>query len=321
MIDYSHSAFFTIDEDDMAQIGNIIFNVISPIFLVIGAAILIGRWKKPDPRTLSTYLVYLFSPALVFRGFATLDLHAPSVTGIVQMAIIIPILMMAIGVLMSRFFLRGWKDDRKSAFVLCLFMLNAANYGIPLNKFAFGDAAEPLALLFYAVQIVPGNIMGVYFASRGAVSAREAVMNVLRVPLTYAALAGVLVNMGVLQPPVPVMRALVDIAANASIPLMLALLGLKLAETRVRGMLRPVLLATGLRLILAPCIAVPLALLLGLTGLPFKVAVVQSAVPTAVLASALTAEFGSDSDYTSAVILVSTVLSVLTLSVLITILG
>ena len=305
----------------MEQMLNIIVNVIGPIFIVIGAAMLIGRRMNPDPRTLSSFLIYLFSPALVFRGFATLDLESTSVTAIALLALIVPVIMMIIGLIIVRF--RPWPPERKSAFILCLFMINAANYGIPLNKFAFGDVAEPLALLFYAVQIVPANIMGIYFASRGAVSTKQAVLNVLRVPLTYAALAGILANpsVGLLVVPIPIMRALVDIAADASIPVMLALLGLKLAQTQIRGLMRPVLLASALRLIAAPLIAVPIALLLGLTGLPFKVAIIQSAMPTAVLAGALTTEFGSDGEFTSAVIFVSTLISVLTLSLLISILG
>lgn len=305
----------------MDQMANIIVNVIGPIFIVIGVSVLISRRMNPDPRTLSSFLIYLFSPALVFRGFSTLDLTATSVTAVALVALIVPVVMMILGLVIIRF--QNWKPERNSAFILCLFMINAANYGIPLNKFAFGDAAEPLALLFYAVQIVPANIMGIYFASKGAVSTKQAVLNVLRVPLTYAAMLGILANPSValLTVPIPIMRAMVDIAADASIPVMLALLGLKLSQTRIRGLLRPVLLATALRLIAAPLIAVPIALLLGLTGLPFKVAIVQSAMPTAVLAGALTTEFGSDSEFTSAVIFVSTVVSVLTLSVLISVMG
>jgi malate permease and related proteins len=305
----------------MDQMGNIIFNVISPIFLVIGVAALVGRTLKPDPRTLSTFLVYMFSPALVFRGFATLNLQAASVAGVAGVAIAVPLAMMVIGVAIAA--VRPWPPERKSAFILCLFMMNAANYGIPLNKFAFGPEAESLAVLYYSVQIIPGNILGIYFASKGAVSTKQAVLNVLKVPLTYAAALGILVNpsVGLIVLPVPVMRATIEIAANAPIPMMLALLGLKLAETHVKGMLRPVLMATALRLMLAPLVALPFAHLFGLTGLPFKVAIVQSATPTAALAGALTTEFGSDSEFTSAVIFMTTLVSVLTLTILLSILG
>jgi predicted permease len=307
----------------MDQMGNIIFNVISPIFLVVGVAALIGYKFKPDPRGLSAFLVYLFSPCLVFRGFATLNLQATSVTGVTAVAIFSSLIMMLIGYAVAH--LRPWPPERRTAFIMCLFMLNAANYGIPLNKFAFGDAAESIAVLYYAVQIIPGNMMGIYFASKGRLSTRDAVMNVLKVPLTYAAVLGILVNPAVhaITLPLPVTRAMIDIGANAPIPMMLALLGLKLSETRVRGMLRPVLLATAMRLILAPMISVPLALFFGLEpfSLPFKVAIIQSATPTAVLASALTTEFGSDSEFTSAVIFMTTLLSVLTLSLLLSILG
>jgi predicted permease len=50
------------------------------------------------------------------------------------------------------------------------------------------------------------------------------------------------------------------------------------------------------------------------------VAILQCAVPTAVMANALAAEFGSDAQFTSAVTLISTLASIVTLTFLIAIL-
>ncbi|NOG52406.1 MAG: hypothetical protein HND48_25430 [Chloroflexi bacterium] len=57
-----------------------------------------------------------------------------------------------------------------------------------------------------------------------------------------------------------------------------------------------------------------LAQVLGVTGIQYNVAVLQSAVPTAVMANALAAEFGSDAEFTSAATLVGTLASIGTLT-------
>jgi predicted permease len=80
------------------------------------------------------------------------------------------------------------------------------------------------------------------------------------------------------------------------------------------------LLASGIRLLAAPLIALALALALGVSGLTRQVSIVQSAMPTAVFSGVLATEFGNDSDFVTAVILVSTLLSILTLSVLLSLL-
>jgi hypothetical protein len=97
---------------------------------------------------------------------------------------------------------------------------------------------------------------------------------------------------------------------------MLVVLGLQLARTPVRGRLGPILLATATRLGVAPLIAFALVGLLGISGVTRQVVIVQASLPTAVLSSVLAAEFGSDVDFTAAVILVSTLVSIITVTIL-----
>ena len=80
-------------------------------------------------------------------------------------------------------------------------------------------------------------------------------------------------------------------------------------------------IAVGLKLLLAPFIAIGLASMMGLSGLSFNVAVLESSMPTAVLASALATQFGGDARYVSAVTLIGTLVSIVTLSILIFVLG
>ncbi|HEX2907445.1 MAG TPA: AEC family transporter [Phototrophicaceae bacterium] len=97
-------------------------------------------------------------------------------------------------------------------------------------------------------------------------------------------------------------------------------MGIKLSEVSLKVRWKPLLLAVGVRLVLAPLIAFPLAALLGLTGVTFQVAVVESSMPTAVLANALAAQFNSDTEFTASVTLVGTLASIISLSILLAIL-
>ena len=65
--------------------------------------------------------------------------------------------------------------------------------------------------------------------------------------------------------------------------------------------------------------ALPLAVFMGLTGLTQQVILIQSGMPTAVTSTILATEFHGDAGFTSAVVLISTLASVVTLSILLTI--
>ncbi len=115
--------------------------------------------------------------------------------------------------------------------------------------------------------------------------------------------------------PLPVERS-VSLLSDAAIPVMLVVLGMQLSRSSVRGKMRNILTAAGLRLVASPLIAVVLALILGVTGLERQVSITQAGMPTAVMSAVLAAEFGSDAEFVTAVIAVSTVLSMITLAIL-----
>lgn len=297
----------------------IMLTVIAPIFLIIGSAWIISRQFKPDPRSISSFLIYLFTPCLVFRGIYNTEITGSELGGVAFVVLGVMGVMAGIGLAYSR--IRGFDARMEGAFVLSIILVNAANYGIPLNTFAFGEQGEQVAILVYVFNTGIGNVLGVFFASRGKGTIRDAIMNVLKVPIGYAAVAGFIANLMRQSNPdfmlPPTIERAINIAADGSIPGMLALLGLQLSRVHLRGRLRPILVATGIRLMIAPFVGLTLASLIGLTGVTFNVAVVQASMPTAVLANALATQFGSDAEFTSAVTFTSTMLSVLTLSVII----
>jgi predicted permease len=301
----------------MTSLFGVLYNVLAPIFLIIGLAVLLDRRFALDPRVFSRAVIYLFSPCLVFGGIARSELKADELGQILAMAALSSLLIALVGWGETRLF----RLDRKlaSAFMLSVVLVNAGNYGLPLNDFAFGQAGMQRAIVFFVVSAMISNTLGVYLASRGAASVRRSLLNVLTVPLPYATVLGFLVNIKGLTLPLPLDRA-VTILGQAAVPGMLIVLGLQLSRTAVRGRVGPILLATVTRLGVAPLIALALATLLGLSGLTRQVSIIQASMPTAAMAGVLATEFGSDAEFTSAVILVSTLVSIVTLSILLSLL-
>lgn len=294
------------------------YNIISPVFIIVGLTVLVDRVFDIDPRSLSRLVVYLFTPFLIFDGLAHMELKGGEAQKLAIIAIGMSLIIAALAWIMAR--LLHFDQRLESAFVLAAALINAGNYGIPLNRLAFGTGGEERALIFFVASIMVTYTLGVFVASRGSVSTRDALLNVLKVPMPYAAALGLAVSLGNVTLPGPVADAS-GIAASAAIPGMLAVLGLRLSRAslgKYRSQLRPILLASGLRLILAPLVTLGLVVVLGVGGLSRQVSLVQSAMPTAVIASVMAAEFGSDAEFVTAAILVNTLASIVTLSVLLT---
>lgn|GEM_PF-57974 len=316
----------------MSQLLTTMFNVIAPILLIASLGAFLGRVIAIDRRTLSSVLIYLFMPALVLEGITNARVGNDQLIRMMLFVFIGCTILALIGWLIAKVLRLDFMTT--NAFVLCVMMINAANYGIPFNKFAFGQSAEQLAVVYYVASAVVSNTLGVYFASRGnSASARGAMLNIFKVPLLYATIIGLIFNqLGIFitaptdMPnapalPLPLAR-MIDILSDAAVPTMLVLLGVLLAQSRFTAKrIMPMLVAGGVKLLIAPIIAILLMSLLGIDGLARQVGIIQLSMPVAVLASALAAQFDADTEFVTGVIFISTLGSILTLSVLVILVG
>ncbi len=300
----------------MSTFFEIAFNIVSPVFIVAAFGVAIDRIMDIDPKPLSRLLIYLFSPFLIFRGIAYSDVSGGEAGGLIFVAVVMMLLVALLAWGVARF--AGFDQRRESAFMLSATLINAGNYGLPLSRFAFGVDGEARALVFFVATVVVSYTLGVFLASRGSMSTSKALLNVLIVPLPYAALAGFAVNAGHITLPLPLDRA-VGVLADGAIPCMLVVLGIQLSRASLKGSAGAILLASGLRLLAAPLIALVLVTLIGLHGLARDVSLVLSAMPTAVITGVLAAEFGADADFVTGTILVDTLISIVTISALLSI--
>lgn len=285
--------------------------VVSPIFIVVGVAVIAAHFLKPDVQTVSRLSIYVFTPFLLLDGISTSDLNADELWQITLVAVASSLAMAVIGWGIAR--LLCLERRAQSAFLLSVVLINCGNYGLPLMDFAYGEPGFQRGMVFFVMSVLVANTLGVFLASRGTASIRDSLVNILKVPMLYGLLLGLLLNFTGTALPLTLQRV-VTLLGAAAVPSMLFVLGIQLTQTSVRGRIGPILAAAGTRLLIAPLVALGFVLLFGLTGLTGRVSILQASMPTAVMAGVFATEFDSDAEFTTAAILVSTLLSMVTLT-------
>ena len=293
-------------------------NNILPIVLLSGAGFALGKLLHIDPRSLGRVVFYVFSPVLIF------DLLLQNQLNLAQAAIVIAFALSFILTIGLLTFLLGsfLKLERPAlvAILITTMFANTGNYGLPLVSFAFGEEALSYAGIYFVTTTMLFYTLGVFLASLGHMTFREAIVGLFKIPTIYAVLLAILFNGLNIAMPVPVARA-VELAAGGTIPLMLILLGVQLTQVELSGSQRALQLSVSLRLIIAPLAALLFAALFGLQGFSRQASVTQASMPSMVSATVLAAEYDLDSKLVTAVVFISTLLSPFTLTPLLVFLG
>src|SRR5215211_1795940 len=293
-------------------------NNILPIILLSGAGFALGKLLHIDPRSLGRVVFYVFSPILIF------DLLVQNHLRLGEAAIVIVFALCFILMIGGLTFLLGifLKLERPAlvAILITTMFANTGNYGLPLVSFAFGEQALAYAGIYFATTTLLFYTLGVFLASLGHMTFKEAIVELFRIPTMYAVLLATVIHAMNIQLPVPIARA-VEVAAGGTIPLMLVLLGVQLTQVEFAGNRRALHLSVALRLIVAPLAALLFAALFGLQGFTRQASVTQASMPSMVSATVLATEYNLDAKLVTAVVFISTLLSPLTLTPLLVFLG
>ncbi len=293
-------------------------NNILPIILLSGAGFALGKTLHLDPRTLGRVAFYIFSPVLIFDMLVENQLKLGEAAVLVAFSLCF-ILTIGILTLLAGLLLKLERPALVSVLITTMFA-NTGNYGLPLVSFAFGEQALPYAGIYFVTMTLLFYTFGVFLASLGHMSFKEALIGLLKIPTLYAVLFAVLINMWNIEIPVPVARA-IELAADGTIPVLLILLGTQLTQIQFSGNQRAMQLSVAFRLILAPLVALLFAALFGLQGFSRQASVTEASMPTMVSTTILATEYNLDFKLVTAVVFISTLLSPFTLTPLLVFLG
>jgi predicted permease len=300
---------------------------ILPIVVVAAVGFALGRYKGVEADALNTITVYVLAPALVVHSLATSKLTGGTILGVVAAVGIFTTVMLLVSESVGR--LAGHTEPILGAFVLVSVFPNSGNYGIPLADFVFGPTGRSVAVLITAIEAIMLYTVGIYIAARGGDS--HPLMDMKRVfgvPFVYAVIVALGARwLGVVPPTDSTLMETLKLVGDASIPVMLLILGIQLSGVDGAGTLWPVSVASGLRLLVAPLVAVGAVSLVGISDPTVaRAAVVLLSTPTGVTTIILVGAFSDAGDeldpneLVSATVFVTTVVSIITVTGLVVVL-
>jgi predicted permease len=299
-------------------------DVLLPVVVVAGLGYLIARAFPLDVRTLNRLSLYVLSPCLVFVSLLRTEVAGGQALRLAAQMVLVMLATILCGSLAALALRLG--GSRRSGFLLTTTFMNSGNYGLSVSRFAFGDMGFQLAVVGYLTQAILSQTLAVYLASAGRASRRAAFKAVFRIPLVYAtALALTLRLLGIRLDESDGLLAAglyrgLRLAADATLPLLLLILGTQLTQRRPATDGGALAAALVIRLLLSIPLAYGIGLLLGLTGMPLAVGVVQAAMPTAVNMIIIALEFDAWPEFVSNGVVATTLASLVSLAALIALL-
>lgn len=297
----------------LQELSQVIFQVLGPIALMASAGYLLRRQLVVDVRSISRIVFYILAPCLIYTSVVKMEFDPATTWRSLLFAAINMVVMLTLATLLAR----RWKYNGNlgNAFIFTAILLNNGNYGLPLNLFAFGPAGFGYALVLFMFNSLVGSVIGVYLLARGQNGGRTALRRTLATPIVWAMILA-FISRAVGWSPSGSLMDMMNLAGQAAIPVFLIVLGMSLTGMRARLGHNPVTRLTLLKMLGGPAIAVVLGRLVGLSGIPYAVAVMQGSMPTAVNAIVISNEFEAAPDFVAGAVLFTTLASIVTLPAL-----
>ena len=274
-----------------------------PVFLLIAAGFVFAHWKKISLAAVTEIVVYLGTPSLVFSSLASKPLFAGD---IIELSAGILLIFIAVGLLIRLYFLLCSFSSR--GFTLPTLFMNAGNMGIPLALFAFGQEGMQRATLLYVIITFLQYSLGIYI-----LNGRGNWTEIFRLPLIYAAIAGISFNLAQIKIPELLLQPVIMLG-QATIPIMLISLGYRLHE--VESLRLGHSLGGALLRIFGGFAAANMAVhLIGADGVNRQVLLLYGALPAAVVNFILTEKYRQDPGLAASIVVLSTFISVFTIPI------
>ena len=284
-----------------------IFEVIFPVFFVIGVGYYLGK-KNPkfDTNFITTFAGNIGTPAMIFYTVTTTGISLSIFTQYFIYALIMIGGFAVIGLI----FLFLLKRDL-SMELPPLILPNTGNMGIPICLFAYGSQGLGVASAIASVIILFHFTLGIFLAKK-----KFSLDIVIKSPPVYAIIISVIFLYFQIETPL-FLENTTFLLTYATIFLVLMSLGIAL--TRFKFSLKDSIILSLCRVILGPLIAFIIIYNFDLSGFAAGVLLIQSAMPSAILNYLVGSMYSPKKvvDSIASTIVVSTVMSFFTIPVVV----
>ncbi len=305
----------------MTHLLYILCDISLPILILILIGFVFQKIFKADVRSFTKLFIYVLSPAVIFVKILAVEFTMELVLHVGVFIILLQASMYVVSFVVCR--LSRYPKSMRNAAINSLTLFNTGNYGIPLIDLTFGGNALAVTsqIFIVIIQNMTTNTVGVYLASSGNGSGKQALKSVAKIPAIYVIVLGVIINLLSIKIPETIMVPL-DYLADGFFAMALVGLGTQLAEVPVDlRELKKVLGISIIKVISTPVLGFLLVLLLGIKGMLAQALIIGISTPTAVNSAVYAREFNNEPAFASQIVVVTTVLCTFTLPIVIYLAG
>jgi len=265
-----------------------------------------GAVREGHIGLLVRYVMTLSLPCLTLMTIGTLDLRRAHFD-----IAVIAWVVMATGVLASYAIgrLANLSGNRLRVFMLLSTFPNTAFLGYPFSYSLFGNEGLSYAIIYDQLGMFPLFLtLGLFIAG-----GKESMAHLFRFPPLIALVAALLLNLMGL-PPSGILAKLLSGIGWTTLPLTIFIIGLKVRFSTLRDM-KSVIGSLLLRMLLMPALLFLILHLLGMEGVPYRVAILESAMPPALITGIVAMQYRLDEDLAVSCVSIGTVLSLIMITI------
>lgn len=282
-----------------------VLGTVVPVFGVIVIGYAFAAVKKIDLSPIIDLLLYLTIPALVISALCKMVISPAELLRVSTAACIV----VGGSWILGHLYLRISKKKKLKGLLLPTMFMNSGNLPFPLALLAFGAAGLQVAVLYYIAISLLVYTVGIYMA-KGSGGIKE----IIRLPLIYATIIGLAINLGGFTVPGPVLTTF-DMLGAATIPLMQLSLGYYLFSIKITEFWTS-LSASVIRIGGGFSFGLLAVTLLHMEGTTRAVVLLSSAMPSAVITFIMGYKYKVNSELIASVVALSTFISAVTIPIM-----
>ena len=293
----------------METLIEVVIKLVSKVFVFAFVGYLIGKIKRGFIRPLIAIIIdgslYFLIPFFFFLSMwqSSADLLTTK-----KVALIAALVVIACGLMAYLLSIFSGVEFRRIC--LPIMFMNAIYLPVPISTLFFGNEGMTYSVIYSLVAGILHFTLGIYLVSR-----KEHFREIIRMPMIYAAVVGIVLNQVEVTIPTPFLQISKGLEL-VTLPAMVGLVGYQLNLVQKRY-LRLVNIGVILRLGGGFLVALILIRLLHFTGPAASVALLCSAMPSAVLTYIFAKKYDADADFAAGTILVGTLVSIVTIPLII----
>lgn len=292
--------------------------VILPLLALVAIGWLLGRWRHADPAGVADVILYLFMPLLMFASLVRDPLTWGQTGRYLGWYLGYVLIMWGVAVVAGR--LLRWPQPLRAALGLVLTGINIGSYGVPVVLSVVGKQALSGAMLLLVASNATAGSLGVYLAAGGRLRPTQAAKTIFRLPLIYAVVGAVGVQISGLHIPSNWLESAYRIGMTGP-TLALVVLGLQLSRVDWSGMGTQIGFVVLAKLAIGSCVGLVLAVGLGAQGDDLAALAVMGCLPCTINSVLLSLRFDTRPDFVGGACLLTTLMSPVALLVALNWLG